>query len=132
MCKKKIETDYEYPYLGGIGYQGELVIFVDEGIVSPEEREVEITEGKSISGNPIEVTSKSRRIEIRFEEVFSYHVMDESYGALPEYEKTINQLRNEMHANEDVLHYEIVTEDVIINVVAYSEPRIAEQKREST
>jgi len=131
MYKRKINT-FDYPYFAGIGYQDELVIFINEGIVQQQEVDVEIIDGKSISGCPIEVNEQSERIEIRFDGIFSYHVLDESYGSFPKYEETIDQLRSDYHAQDSVIHYEIVTEDVIINVVSSSEPKIKKLKNENT
>ena len=129
---RKINTNFDYPYFAGIGYKNELVIFIDEGIVLPEEKEVEISDGKSIAGRPIEITDRSRRIEIRFDEIFSYHVLDESYGRFPKYEESIDKLRSDYHTQEKVIHYEIITEDVIINVVSESEPKIKNLSNENT
>ena len=119
-----IDTKFKYAYLEGIGYSDELLIKLAEGIVSSDETEVEIYEGKSISGNAIEITEESKRLEIRFDDVFSFHVMQESYGGLENYEQTMFQFLEKAHASENVECYEIYTEDVIITVLSSSEPAL--------
>jgi len=61
-----------------------------------------------------------------FEHIFSFHVMEESYGALPEYEKQINNFAEKMliYEREKLGSYEIFTEDSIISVFSYSQPTI--------
>ena len=81
MCDLLAQTEWWFlenlHYLNGI-----LEVQIAEGITSESSEDVQIANGLSINGvRPIQVTSCSRRVRIRFSKVLAYQLMDESYDS---------------------------------------------------
>ena len=143
MCDLLAQTEWwfleDLHYLNGI-----LEVQIAEGITSANSEDVPIANGLFISGaRPIQVTSCSRRIRVKFSEVLAYQLMDESYDSQNRGEiKKIGgsvlcqhtasgyteYLRNSSLINalvdETTHHYSLNLADDILDVVTTMEPTL--------
>ena len=136
-------SESNYWFLGNLNYVDALLsLEITEGIVSSSNKNIKIDDLGTIEDcSPIEITDKSRRVQIKFSNVLAYQVTDESYWA-SEYQDGITKNILCMHNNSKYLqyimensiikecvdnpvkHYSLTLADDIIDIIATSDPSL--------
>ena len=136
-------SESNYWFLGNLNYIDALLsLEITEGIVSSSNKNIKIDDLGTIEDfSPIEITDKSRRVQIKFSNVLAYQVTDESYWA-SEYQDGITKNILCVHNNSKYLqyimknsiikecvdnpvkHYSLILADDIIDIIATSDPSL--------
>ena len=136
-------SESNYWFLGNLNYVDALLsLEITEGIVSSSNKNIKIDDLGTIEDfSPIEITDKSRRVQIKFSNVLAYQVTDESYWA-SEYQDGITKNILCVHNNSKYLqyimknsiikecvdnpvkHYSLTLADDIIDIIATSDPSL--------
>jgi hypothetical protein len=140
---KSLLDESDYWFLNQLNYVDALLsLKIAEGIVSFSNKNVKLDGLTTIQNcNPIEITDQSRRVQIKFPNVYAYQVTDESYWVGEnhhgvgkhilcmhrdsEYLKHVmaNSIIREC-SDDPVRHYSLALADDIIDVITTSEPSI--------
>lgn len=130
-------------FLESISFGDALTITVVEGIKAQEPMDIIIQDINLGEGYAVEIKPESRKIEIVFEDVFAYQCTNESYAlGEPEYEiydkgfvrvyersRYLDYIKaySMIHKLQpDVIHYCILSEDDIIDVISTKQPTLYE------
>lgn len=117
-----------------------LIIYIAEGMISDVETDLIIGE-INIGGRDVEVTNDSAIYRVEFDDYIAYSVLNESYTVWDEYGEWeghkfrvyaksyfLEYIQKDTIASNDYpgpyVHYMILTEDHILNVVSCSPPII--------
>ena len=128
-------------FLHGIAYQDELQIIVAEGIESDQPEKIRFGDKDLSEGFRLDITDRSRFIDIRFPPVVAWQVVDESYSEFDDYEegdkgfirvlersRYFDYVKKSHDLFEAIIgpakHYRIWTENEVIDVIACEAPAV--------
>jgi hypothetical protein len=132
----------DYWFLDSFKLEGNHIsIIINEGITSTISENVKITSSKKIEDcYPIQVTEKSKKVNIKFLKVLAHQIVDESFAVQEEgkidgnvlclhhgsaYLQYLidNSLVSQL-IDEPVLHYSLSLADDVINVITTQHPEV--------
>ena len=128
-------------------YQDELRVIVAEGFVGDQAEELRIGSSTMKDLRSIDVSDKSRLLEIRFPQFVAWQVVNESFTSFDESQlrddigtlqslsrsKYLDYVKENHGWYEDVIgaakHYRVWTENEVVDIVACEPPTIEPWKR---